>query len=209
MHAAFSWAPRVLISLTLLSLVLTSQSGNTQTATAAQCVNCHSKVTPNIVSDWRLSKHSGVEVTCVDCHGDQHTSASDVSKAKIPTPETCAQCHETQVDAIQERQARFGLGFHESHADHPLAADGHDRGRERLWRMPQDRRQDPDRGTRTSRERFRHRIRRGAMRRLPHPPYVLRRGSPLSRRLARPATWASTIRSGRCIPPQSTGCGMS
>ncbi|HUD66700.1 MAG TPA: NapC/NirT family cytochrome c [Candidatus Sulfotelmatobacter sp.] len=97
MDAAFSWAVRVLISLTtLLSLVLTSQNGSAQTATAAQCVNCHSKVTPNIVSDWRLSKHSGIEVTCVDCQGDQHPSASDVSKAKIPTPETCAQCHETQ-----------------------------------------------------------------------------------------------------------------
>ena len=102
MHAAFSWALRVLISLTLVSLVLTSQSGNTQTASAAQCVNCHSKVTPNIVSDWRLSKHSGVEVTCVDCHGDQHTSASDVAKAKIPTPETCAQCHETQVTQFKK-----------------------------------------------------------------------------------------------------------
>lgn len=98
MHAAFSWALRVLISLTtLLSLVLTSQNRSAQTATAAQCVNCHSKVTPNIVSDCRLSKHSGIEVTCVDCHGDQHTSASDVCKAKIPTPETCVQCHETQV----------------------------------------------------------------------------------------------------------------
>ena len=91
MRAAFSWALRVLISLTLLSLVLTSQNGSAHTA--AQCVNGHSKVTPNIVSDWRLSKHSGTEVTCVDCHGDQDTSASDVSKAEIPTPEPCAPWH--------------------------------------------------------------------------------------------------------------------
>jgi hypothetical protein len=39
-----------------------------------------------------------MEVTCVACHGDQHRSASDVTKVKIPTPETCAQCHQTQVD---------------------------------------------------------------------------------------------------------------
>ena len=37
---------------------------------AAQCIDCHSKVTPNIVSDWKLSKHSSVEVTCVNCHGE-------------------------------------------------------------------------------------------------------------------------------------------
>ena len=40
---------------------------------AAQCIECHSKITPNIVSDWKLSRHSQVEVTCVSCHGDQHT----------------------------------------------------------------------------------------------------------------------------------------
>jgi len=45
-----------------------------QPGPAAQCIECHSKITPNIVSDWKLSKHSQVEVTCVSCHGDQHTS---------------------------------------------------------------------------------------------------------------------------------------
>src|SRR5208282_6088929 len=77
-----------------ISLRLYAQSANP----AASCIECHSKQTPNIVSDWKLSKHSQMEVTCVACHGDQHQSASDVSKVKIPTPETCAQCHSTQVE---------------------------------------------------------------------------------------------------------------
>ena len=72
---------------------------------AAQCIECHSKTTPNIVSDWKLSKHSDAEITCVACHGEQHSSAADVSKVKIPTPETCNQCHETQV-------AQFKKGKH-------------------------------------------------------------------------------------------------
>jgi hypothetical protein len=77
-----------------------------QTGTpASDCIDCHSKVTPNIVSDWKLSKHSPVGVTCVSCHGDQHTSAADVAKVKIPTPETCAQCHQTQFD-------QYGKGKH-------------------------------------------------------------------------------------------------
>ncbi len=67
-----------------------------------QCVDCHSKVTPNIVSDWKLSKHSQVEVNCVTCHGDQHTTAGDVSKVKIPTPDTCASCHQTQVEQFKK-----------------------------------------------------------------------------------------------------------
>src|SRR5262245_25667477 len=65
---------------------------------AASCIDCHTKQTPNIISDWKLSKHSQAEITCIVCHGDQHQSAADVSKVKIPTPETCAQCHKTQVD---------------------------------------------------------------------------------------------------------------
>jgi hydroxylamine dehydrogenase len=66
-------------------------------ALAQPCVDCHQTVTPNIVSDWQLSKHSQNEVTCAVCHGDQHTSAQDVAKVKIPTPETCATCHDAQV----------------------------------------------------------------------------------------------------------------
>ena len=68
---------------------------------SASCIECHTKQTPNIVSDWKLSKHSQMEVGCAVCHGDQHQSAADVAKVKIPTPDTCAQCHKTQVEQYQ------------------------------------------------------------------------------------------------------------
>jgi len=67
------------------------------TARAQTCVECHRKVTPNIVSDWQLSKHSQNAIACDACHGEEHKSASDAAKAKIPTPETCAQCHPDRV----------------------------------------------------------------------------------------------------------------
>jgi len=89
---------RVSSCYTVVSIILLSAT----MSAASQCIDCHSKVTPNIVSDWRLSKHSGVEVTCATCHGDQHTSANDVSKVKIPTPDTCATCHQTQVDQFKK-----------------------------------------------------------------------------------------------------------
>jgi hypothetical protein len=76
-----------------------------QASPSTQCVECHGKVTPNIVSDWKLSKHSGADVGCATCHGDQHTSANDVAKVKIPTPDTCANCHTDQV-------AQFKKGKH-------------------------------------------------------------------------------------------------
>jgi formate-dependent nitrite reductase cytochrome c552 subunit len=69
---------------------------------AKDCVECHTKITPNIVSDWTLSKHSENEVGCATCHGDNHSSAKDVSKVFIPTPETCADCHEDQVNQFSK-----------------------------------------------------------------------------------------------------------
>ena len=64
---------------------------------AQKCVECHKKISPNIVSDWQLSKHSKNSVDCSTCHGDGHTSAHDVAKVKIPTPDTCQDCHPDQV----------------------------------------------------------------------------------------------------------------
>ncbi len=70
-------------------------------AVAQDCAGCHEKVTPNIVSDWRLSKHSQSGIDCSVCHGDQHTSAEDVAQVQIPTPETCALCHDIQVEQFK------------------------------------------------------------------------------------------------------------
>ena len=64
---------------------------------AASCVDCHKTTTPNIVSDWQLSKHAQGGIDCSVCHGDQHTSAADVAKVQIPTPDTCATCHDEKV----------------------------------------------------------------------------------------------------------------
>ena len=74
-------------------------------AAQSDCVSCHQKTTPNIVSDWNLSKHSKRGIGCETCHGDQHHSAADVDKVRIPTPDTCGTCHEQQV-------AQFKAGKH-------------------------------------------------------------------------------------------------
>src|SRR5512140_1174424 len=61
------------------------------------CVSCHQKINPSIVTDWQHSRHSEVDVGCADCHGDKHQATNDVAQVKIPTPETCGECHEVQV----------------------------------------------------------------------------------------------------------------
>jgi len=66
-------------------------------AQAGECVNCHQTVTPGIVGDWQISKHMENDIECSVCHGDGHKSAADVAKVNIPTPETCADCHDVRV----------------------------------------------------------------------------------------------------------------
>jgi nitrate/TMAO reductase-like tetraheme cytochrome c subunit len=66
-------------------------------STTSVCIKCHQKINPNIVADWSISRHCELQVGCEDCHGDGHQSTNDVAKVKIPTPETCGECHELQV----------------------------------------------------------------------------------------------------------------
>lgn len=66
-------------------------------AAAADCVGCHSTVTPGAVADWKLSRHAANDITCDACHGDAHVSATDVALVKMPTPSTCGVCHADQV----------------------------------------------------------------------------------------------------------------
>jgi hydroxylamine dehydrogenase len=85
------------IVLAAIALAFAANHASGQDSPSAKCIECHTKITPSIVSDWKLSKHSGADVGCVVCHGGGHTSADDVANVKIPTPETCAACHAQQV----------------------------------------------------------------------------------------------------------------
>jgi uncharacterized CHY-type Zn-finger protein len=61
------------------------------------CIRCHAEITPRIVADWQQSKHPESGVVCSVCHGDQHTSESDVEKAVIPSVDSCMRCHEPRL----------------------------------------------------------------------------------------------------------------
>ncbi|MDW8141781.1 MAG: multiheme c-type cytochrome, partial [Candidatus Bipolaricaulota bacterium] len=69
------------------------------------CIECHKAVTPQLVKDFQQGKMYAAGITCDSCHGSEHMSADDVEKVQIPTPQTCASCHPTQV-------AQFEKGKH-------------------------------------------------------------------------------------------------
>ncbi len=66
-----------------------------------ECISCHTNVTPNIVSDWKLSKHGQNEVACSVCHGELHTSEQDIHEVAPLTAERCAMCHHIQSDQFK------------------------------------------------------------------------------------------------------------
>jgi hypothetical protein len=78
-------------------------------AAADDCVDCHKQVSPGIVADWQVSRHSQTKggATCATCHGKLHSSKADAQLARMPTAETCGACHDKQ-----ETQFRKGKHAH-------------------------------------------------------------------------------------------------
>jgi hydroxylamine dehydrogenase len=88
--------PKMLLMLVLLAMVLGISP--LMGLAAPTCVDCHKSVTPNIVTDWEISKHGQIGLDCAVCHGSQHDSPDNVADVQIPTPDTCAACHAVQVE---------------------------------------------------------------------------------------------------------------
>lgn len=70
--------------------------------TRPECVECHKKITPQIVTDWQTSAHSDNAVTCATCHGSEHRTDDDVDKVRIPTPQVCAECHADEAKQFEK-----------------------------------------------------------------------------------------------------------
>jgi hypothetical protein len=89
---------RMILVVVLLLLLLPTLA----LAQAQTCIECHGKVTPGIVADWKASKHVAGGVDCVTCHGSAHDSDADAARALIPTPETCGQCHQQRLEEFKK-----------------------------------------------------------------------------------------------------------
>jgi predicted CXXCH cytochrome family protein len=72
------------------------------------CIICHQGVTPGLVQDWMVSKHSENDVTCSVCHGKDHTGPKNVDLAVLPDENLCAQCHEKQFGEFAKGKHNFG-----------------------------------------------------------------------------------------------------
>jgi hydroxylamine dehydrogenase len=92
-----------IVGLCWMLLLLLSPAGYA----ASTCIDCHQGKTPNIVSDWQLSRHGQIGIDCSICHGSDHSAAADATKAMIPTPDTCAMCHDAKVKQYKSGKHAF------------------------------------------------------------------------------------------------------
>ncbi len=73
-----------------------------------KCIECHSKVSPGQVQDWKVSKHHEEEVGCADCHGTKHDKAENANLAQLPDEHVCKECHEEQFDSFIKGKHNVG-----------------------------------------------------------------------------------------------------
>jgi len=91
--------------LTLGLLACSVSFAQSLSADAQQCVDCHAKNTPAMVSDWQNSKHAENGVSCINCHvvgadspmGAMHPGI-DAKVSVLVSSSKCAECHSREVE---------------------------------------------------------------------------------------------------------------
>jgi hypothetical protein len=81
------------------------------------CSSCHSRVTPQVASRWRDSRHGMVLVECLVCHGS--TGADFRAR---PDTTGCSGCHAAQVTSMTRNGATERC--FDCHSPHSLTAEG-------------------------------------------------------------------------------------
>lgn len=73
---------------------------------AADCYECHKKVTPRVAQNWYESKHGVALMKCFVCHG-QPDGKGSIPFMVVPEPKAvCRKCHEP---AMIRMEKKFGI----------------------------------------------------------------------------------------------------
>ena len=93
----------IVLSGLLVGSLLPISEARAKPAQAKQsCVQCHEKITPGLVGQWRDSEHAEYEVQCLSCHAAQQADVDGFEHygeriATIVSPKDCGLCHEKQT----------------------------------------------------------------------------------------------------------------
>jgi hypothetical protein len=70
---------------------------------AADCYECHKKVTPRVVQNWYESKHGVALMKCFVCHG-QPDGKGSIPFMVVPEPKAvCRKCHEPAMIRMEKK----------------------------------------------------------------------------------------------------------
>jgi len=74
------------------------------------CVECHTETTPDIVEEWKSSKHGMMNFACYMCHGDG-------VEEFWPKPSTdrCTSCHSAQTVEWDKAPVKNCFDCHKGH----------------------------------------------------------------------------------------------
>ncbi len=98
-----------LVLLLVVVLVLSPSQPTALAQKGSECMDCHVKETPGVVSQWLAGKMGQTGMDCTSCHGSDHQDATDAAKVQLPTPDTCKTCHPNQVE--QFRSGKHALAW--------------------------------------------------------------------------------------------------
>jgi len=106
----------VLHSLGLVSLAAGICFGAQAQSPINPCLDCHSKETPEIVSQWEVGKHSKTGVKCYVCHYAEKNNSQGVEHngffiATAVDVATCESCHPENAAELLGNYAK-GSGKH-------------------------------------------------------------------------------------------------
>ncbi len=74
------------------------------------CVECHTEVTPDIVKEWKNSKHGKMNFGCYMCHGD-----GQVEFYPKPGTQRCISCHPEYGFDASKTKASNCFDCHQGH----------------------------------------------------------------------------------------------
>ena len=90
---------RVILFILFLPLVMEITDLSAQNNKERPCIECHKKVTPNIVDLFASGKMGKIGLDCSACHGKGHVKGNeDVGLVEFPTLNTCKTCHPAQTE---------------------------------------------------------------------------------------------------------------
>ncbi len=117
--AAVQEAPKITVDPVALSIgpLAKERTFKALSSESEACIQCHTSVTPGIVSDWQQSMHAKDNVGCFECHKSSSISAPGAFEHNgylihvVVSPKDCSACHPAETKQFEESRHAVAREF--------------------------------------------------------------------------------------------------